>query len=289
VVPAGGDPEGTAAAGEALSADRRRRVLIATAIVLLGGAAVTGVGLWRPGLLSSTAARLPRAAPVARVSVAAPAVAPVVRISLSERLPARLPVPGIPAGWHLKEFAGQADVELLRDEMLALRLRSRRASYVLYRDVSIDVRTSPWLSWAWKVVQLPSGGDVRTSGSNDQAAQLYVVFPRWPDPRQNSDVIGYVWDTTAPVDLHAANTQAANVRVIVVASGPARLGGWRRFERNIAQDYAGLFGRQPPQAGKVAVMIDSDDTRSDAEALVADIQLSRAPIERRESPTSMLR
>lgn len=255
---------------------------------MLGGATVTGVALWRPGRLSPTA-RLPRPAPVARVSAAALPVAPVVRASLSERPPARLPAPGIPAGWQLKEFAGQADVELLRDEMLALRLRSHRASYLLHRDVAIDVHAYPWLSWSWKVVQLPSGGDVRVSGSNDQAAQLYVVFPRWPDPRQSSDVIGYVWDTTAPVELRAANTQAPNVRVIVVASGPARLGAWRRFERNIAQDHVALFGRQPPQAGKIAVMIDSNDTRSGAEALVADIQFSRAPLEKRESPTPMLR
>lgn len=224
-----------------------------------------------------------------RASAVTSPVAPAVRIPLSEHAPARFPAPGIPAGWQLKEFAGQADVELRRDEMLALRLRSRHASYALYRDVAIDVRTYPWLSWSWKVVKLPAGGDLRAPGGNDQAAQIYVIFPRWPDPKQTSDVVGYVWDTSAPVDLRSSNAQAANVRVIVVASGPGRVGSWRRFERNIQRDYAGLFGRQPPQAGKVAVMIDSNDTRSDAEALVADIQFSRAPTERTESPTSMLR
>jgi hypothetical protein len=214
---------------------------------------------------------------------------PITPIPLSDRAPARLPAPGIPAGWLLKEFAGQVDTELVRDEVPALRLRSRRASYALYRDVAVDVRAHPWLSWSWKVVRLPAGGDVRIQGSDDQAAQLYVVFPRWPDPRQSSEVIGYVWDTAAPVGHRSVNARAANVRVVVVASGPVGLETWRRFERNVEQDYASLFGRQPPRAGKVALMIDSDDTRSDAEVLVADIRFAASPAERRENPTSMLR
>jgi hypothetical protein len=212
-----------------------------------------------------------------------------VPIALGDRAPARLPLPGIPVGWLLKVFAGQVDAELVRDEMPALRLRSRHASYALYRDVAVDVRAYPWLSWSWKVVRLPTGGDVRISGSDDQAAQIYVVFPRWPDPRQSTEVLGYVWDTAAPVGHRGVNARAANVRVIVVASGSGGLGSWRRFERNVDQDYAALFGRQPPRAGKVAVMIDSDDTRSDAEVLVGDIRFSRSPAEGRETPTSMLR
>ncbi len=252
----------------------------------LGALVVAGLIFARPGSLLSTT-RLPRAPRLGITPTpSAPATIPV---TLSEKLPARLPAPGVPAGWHLREFAGQADVELVRDDRLALRLRSHRASYVLYRDIAIDVQTYPWISWSWKVVQVPPGGDARAASGDDQAAQLYVVFPRWPDPKQNSDVIGYVWDTTAPVDFRAANSRVSNVKIIVVASGPARPGIWQRFERNIDQDYLALFGRTPPRAGKVGVMIDSNDTRSDAEALVADIQFARARTEKRESPTSMLR
>jgi Protein of unknown function (DUF3047) len=254
--------------------------------VALCAAAVAVLAFGRPGPLLPTAslARVPRTG--AAVPAADPAIIPIV---LSERLPTRLPAAGVPAGWHLREFAGQADIELVRDERLALRLRSHRAAYVLYRDVAIDVHTHPWISWSWKIVQLPPGADVRAPRGDDQAAQLYVVFPRWPDPRHNSDVIGYVWDTTAPVDSRAANRLAPNVKVIVVASGPGRPGAWHRFERNIDRDYVALFGRAPTRAGKVGVMIDSNDTRSDAEALVADIQFARAQTEKRETPTPMLR
>jgi len=41
--------------------------------------------------------------------------------------------------------------------------------------------------------------------------------------------------------------------------------------------------------GQVAVMIDSDDTRSEAEALIGDLVFSRATTERVGISTSMLR
>jgi hypothetical protein len=65
------------------------------------------------------------------------------------------------------------------------------------------------------------------------------------------------------------------VRLIVVESGAARLGRWQGYERDIAQDYQALFGRQPPRTGKLAVMIDSNDTRSQAESFVADLRFLR--------------
>ena len=73
-------------------------------------------------------------------------------------------------------------------------------------------------------------------------------------------------------------------------SGPARLDTWLREERNVAEDYRALFGRPSPPAGKVAFMIDSNDTRSDAEALFADLPFAPGrSASHTEIPTSMLR
>jgi hypothetical protein len=190
----------------------------------------------------------------------------------------------------MKEFAGKAWVELIRDgTRLGLRLRSERSSFVLYRDVVVDLNAFPVLSWSWKVVRLPAHGDVRDRAADDQAAQVYVVFPRWPSPLRNSDVIGYVWDSRAPVGTKVTSTQAGNVRIIVVASGPGELDTWRVEHRDVARDYTELFGRQPPRVGQVAVMIDTDDTKAVAETLIGDIFFSRARLENMEMPTSMLR
>ena len=146
------------------------------------------------------------AAPVASSVVAAvggpkglyPDAAGRLRVRIADREPARLPSDGVPPGWTLKEFAGHAAIELVRsDGRLAARLHSEHASFAIHRDVVVELREFPYLSWTWKVTRLPAGGDVREAARDDQAAQLYVIFPRWPSPRTASDVIGYVWDSRA--------------------------------------------------------------------------------------------
>lgn len=214
-----------------------------------------------------------------------------VRVPMSDRVPTNVPAGGTPTGWELKEFVGEASVELVRAEgALALRLRSDKSSFALHRDVVLDVRRQPILTWSWKVMRLPPGGDVRDPQRDDQAAQLYVVFPRWPSPRTTSDVIGYVWDSRAPVGTTLVHPRAPNVRIVVVESGTAKLGTWVREQRNVAADFKTLFGREPTRVGKVAVMTDSNDTRGDAEALFGDLVFAPANVAAHtEIPTTMLR
>lgn len=199
-------------------------------------------------------------------------------IPLAERLPGRLPAAGVPAGWVLREFTGRAGVELVQSEIgLALSLASERSSFVLYRDVVVDLRQFPLLGWWWKVTRLPPRGDGRQPATDDQAAQVYVVFPRWPSPSTRSDVIGYVWDSNAPVGTPLRNPRAPNVRILVVDSGRDGLGAWRRQQRHVLEDYGALFGGAPPRVGAVALMIDTDHTGGAASALFGDMAFMRAP------------
>jgi Protein of unknown function (DUF3047) len=64
------------------------------------------------------------------------------------------------------------------------------------KEVRVDVKQFPILVWRWKVVTLPRGGNSRRE-TDDQAAQVYATFPRFPTAFR-SRIIGYVWDTTAP-------------------------------------------------------------------------------------------
>jgi hypothetical protein len=214
-----------------------------------------------------------------------------LRVPMSDDPRARPPVEGVPAGWELREFTGHADVALVRGERgPAVRLRSARTSFAIHRDLVVSLDEFPILAWSWKVTRLPTGGDVRQRERDDQAAQVYVVFPRWPSPRTESHVIGYVWDTTAPVGTTLVSTQAPNVRIIVVESGAARLETWVHQRRNVARDYELLFRQPAPRVGAIAVMIDANDTASGAEATFADLMFVRAAaVERGKTPTSMLR
>jgi Protein of unknown function (DUF3047) len=275
-------------------------VVGAAAITLLVTARLRSLplsGRYRGGAssgMASVGAPLPpgAATPAALARIPVPDAAGRVRVPVADPAPARLPAPGVPLGWEMTEFSGSdASVEVVRsDGQLAVRLRSERNSFAVHRDLVLDVRQYPVLSWSWKVVRLPDGADVRETGRNDQAAQVYLIFPRWPSPRTSSDVLGYVWDSRAPVGTTMSHPEAPNVKIMVLQSGPDQADTWLRERRNVIEDYQALFGRLPPRAGKIALMIDSNDTRSGAEALFGELTFSRpdAP-EHTEIPTTMLR
>jgi len=211
-------------------------------------------------------------------------------VPVTDEMPPRLPATGVPSGWDVKEFTGRADVELVKgDHGPAIRLRSVATSFALFRDVVVDVEQTPILSWSWKAVKLPARGDVRHSTTDDQAVQLYVVFPRWPAPRTTSEVIGYVWDTTAAAGTTVTSSKASNVKIVVVESGPARVGSWLRYQRNLYDDYVALFNTKPPRAGMIAVMTDANDTGSTAEALMGPVMFAPRTADARKATTFMLR
>lgn len=263
-------------------------LLGAGAVVLLPSLRHRDVYFGQPGLGVAATRGLARPDLSLRTAPATAGVAtdmhfPVVDVEGQVRVPVghppggRLPSSGPPAGWEVTAFTGEPAIEVVRSEgRVAVRLRSERTSFALHRDVVVDVREHPILTWTWKVTRLPTGGDVREAERDDQAAQVYVMFPRWPSPRTSSHVIGYVWDTRAPEGTMLVHRRAANVRIVVVRSGAGQLDTWVREQRNVAEDHQALFGSSPPRVGRVALMIDTNDTRSEAEALFGDLTFGPA-------------
>lgn len=192
---------------------------------------------------------------------------------------AALGADGLPPGWSLKQWFGNGrDIGVVTDNgHTVLRLVSRDNSFGVYRKLEFSLRDYPILVWNWKVTQLPAGGDVRQRATDDQAAQLYVLFPRFPSA-VNTRLVGYTWETTTPKDLQVTSTKSSNTRYVVVETGAARLGEWVEERRNVYDDYKQLFGAEPPAVGGVTLMIDSDDTHSAAESLFGAIRFEpRAP------------
>jgi hypothetical protein len=74
----------------------------------------------------------------------------------------------------------------------------------------------------------------------------------------------YVWDATAPVGTVIVNPRTDRIRKIVVDSGPVHLRQWRDHRRDLAADFRLAFGEEPGPLVSVAVMTDSDNTRSQA-------------------------
>ncbi|CAG1064586.1 hypothetical protein BAC1_00147 [uncultured bacterium] len=180
-----------------------------------------------------------------------------------------------PRGWKVKEWKGKADINVVKTHFgNAVHMKSSNTSSAIYSEVDFDIKEFPFLNWRWKVTKLPKGADVRKKKADDQAAQVYVVFPRWPET-VNSRLVGYIWDSSAPAGHTFHSTKSKNTRYVVLRSGQAGLGDWFQEKRNVYDDYRALFKEEPPKAGSVSIMIDSDDTDSSAESFIGDIYFSK--------------
>ncbi len=74
----------------------------------------------------------------------------------------------------------------------------------------------------------------------------------------------YVWDAKAPVGTVIVNPRSDRIRKIVVDSGAGQLRRWRDHRRDLAADFRLAFGEAPGPLQSVALMTDSDNTRSQA-------------------------
>jgi len=199
-------------------------------------------------------------------------------ILLVDRFSGVVDAEGIPAGWALEGGKGsrsRISVERKGDDY-SLRLLSVNDSFGLKKEMEFDIRKYPYFSWRWKVTQLPRGGDIRQRSTDDQAGQIYVVFPKFPT-YLNSRSMGYIWDRTAPVGISGTSTAYRKMKYVVLQSGARRLGQWVFETRNVYEDYQRLFQEEPPLVGAVLLYINSQHTESSAECFFADIFFSSRP------------
>jgi Protein of unknown function (DUF3047) len=184
---------------------------------------------------------------------------------------------GIPEGWKGQTWGSPKydfRIETV-DGRKVLHLKSDGDSSAVSKEVKVDVKTWPILEWTWRVVKLPAGGDARKSATDDEAAQIYVVFPRFPTAVR-SRIIAYIWDTTAPVGSIFKSEKTGTVTYVVVRSGSSELGQWLTERRNVLEDFKKIYGDSPSEdVGVISVLIDSNDTRSSAESFVGDIRFRK--------------
>jgi hypothetical protein len=185
---------------------------------------------------------------------------------------------GIPDGWKGQNWGSpKYDFRIeTQGGRKVLRAKSQDDSSTISKEAKVDVKDRPILQWSWQAVTLPKGGDARKSATDDQAAQLYVTFPRFPQAIR-SRIISYLWDTTAPAGSTFKSEKTGLVTYVVVRSGPAEMGKWVTESRNVLEDYKKIYGEAPGEdVGALSISIDSNDTHSSAESYFGEI-LFRKP------------
>jgi hypothetical protein len=185
---------------------------------------------------------------------------------------------GVPPGWAKQGWGHPAyDFRVAEaDGRRALHMKSAADSSNINKDIRGTVRLAetPILEWTWKVTALPKGADARRAETDDEAAQLYVVWPKFPQAVR-SQIIGYIWDTTAPVGSVFKSKKTGTVTYVVVRSGPKDLGKWVTERRNVLEDFKRIYGSEVEDPGGVSIGIDSDDVKGTAEAFLGSIQFRK--------------
>jgi len=170
-----------------------------------------------------------------------------------------------------------------------LQALSKASASGLSRSIDIEGADYPILSWRWKIAGIIKKGDARLKSGDDYAARIYVTFAFEPSRatiyekgrniigerlfgvRPPGSAINYIWANKLKKDEFIVNSYSNRDMMIAVESGNGASGSWVREERNIYEDYIKAFGHKPPPITGIAVMTDSDNTGSSAEAYYENI------------------
>jgi hypothetical protein len=193
-----------------------------------------------------------------------------------------------------------------------LSAKSKNACSGLIYKIRFDPNQYPMISWKWRVLKFPEKNSYASAllpekklsllekilirlgikkrpektknipvaeknarggwlERDDYAARIYVIFPSWIFSNMKS--IEYVWSDDLPKGTIITSPYFANIKLIVVESGKKNNDEWVFEERNIYDDYKRAFGTSPSGVGAIALMTDTDNTLSTAEALYTDIKV----------------
>jgi len=181
------------------------------------------------------------------------------------------------AGWEEKIFKGRVIYSVKEDKQGGyLDAYSKNAASAILHWVKFNPIEQPMVSWKWKVVKFPDRKrGIYAEGTwlekDDYAARFYIIFPRFPFFR--FQCLEYIWDKDLPKGTILTNPYFKNLKIVVAESGAENLGKWVSEERNVYEDFKKIFGRNPGNAGAIAIMTDSENTASTAEAQYNDIEV----------------
>lgn len=173
----------------------------------------------------------------------------------------------LPSDWQIKVIHGKPEISVCTDgDGSCLHLKSTKASFAVEHGVEVDPQQTRFLTWRWKVTQLPSGGDFRRAATDDQAAQVLVAFA---DRR----ILTYLWDSTAPKGTaqSASSIPLLHIFAVVCESGATDVNRWVSEIRDVATDYQKAYGRPAPQIKGLRLQINSQHTGTVAESYFGEV------------------
>ncbi len=177
--------------------------------------------------------------------------------------------------WKNKSFEGKTDYSLDSSSpnnpmIVAI---SKGTASGLFLESKVNLEKTPWINWSWKVDQFPIVGDEKTKKGDDFVARIYIVVQNgWTF--LSSRAISYVWSQQNEVDEVWANPYAGDKAIMLPVEFGSETGIVKTEKRNVRDDLKRLFGKDYKKIKAIAIMTDTDSSKSAARASYSGITFS---------------
>jgi len=168
-----------------------------------------------------------------------------------------------------------------------LHAESYGTSIQIAKKVNWELKHYPVISWRWRAIKLPEGANESKNKTNDSAAGIYIIFPRFRIPflpwkYHPINVIKYVWSKSLSKGkiLKKEKVKLGQTiykgRFYILQSGNENNKDWIKEQRNVLEDYKTFFGEKPRYDPiLIGILTDSNDTKSVAKADYDDILIKQ--------------
>ncbi len=201
--------------------------------------------------------------------------------------------PVLNAGWEHVALPGKTRVQFVPihdDGRAALEATAVSAASVVRKRVRIEPQDLGRLRFSWKVPQLIEAADLATREADDAPVRVILAFDGDRSRMSAKDAmlselmrtltgeempyatLMYVWCNKRAPGTVVRSPRTDRVRKLVLESGPERLRRWLDYERDVRADFEKAFGEPPGALIGIALMTDSDNTRSTASALYGPVR-----------------
>ena len=148
-----------------------------------------------------------------------------------------------------------------------------------------------WLKWEWKALSHLDQADNLDKYADDAPLRLMVAFDGDRSKLSLKDrmvaemaqllsgqempyaTLMYVWSPKGQLEQIKNNPYTERVKLIAVDAGKENLGQWRMHQRDLTADYIKAYGYAPGNLIGIALMTDTDATKSQTKAYYGDIEL----------------
>jgi hypothetical protein len=204
---------------------------------------------------------------------------------------------GMPHGWNFYRIAPYKKNTVYRLENYQGRTVLSANSKTSASGLAVKLRprqaNNLWLQWEWKALSAIPEADNAERYHDDAPLRILVAFDGNKSKlslkeKMNFEMASlisgqempyatlmYIWSGKSPVDTIINNAHTSRVKMIVVDSGWDNLGAWHKHQRDLATDYMRAYGEAPGEVIGIALLTDTDNTKSETRAIYGDIELIR--------------